>query len=302
MTLMANKVNDYLTVKEQRVAIHDMSPSTVRQYSVILEKIWLPFCEEEDITEPSQAVPSVMYKFTAAIQRRTRNGKELGRESQRTYVRAVRLFLNWAHVEKGDFRAPKKQIGQRREVLSRAEIDELESAASDERDRLVVRTLADTGIRVSELLGLRLQDLHENSHDRKFFIEVTGKGSKTRLVPIPSALFRRLKAYAMSGGPKDAPFVFMGKRRDSTGQFERLTRSGAHQLLANLALTAQLGKKANPHLFRHSYVTHQLQKGTPPAMVQRVVGHESSALVMEVYNQINAGDAYAQVIDALKKR
>lgn len=299
---MVDAVDAYLTRKDQRVAIDDLSPETIRQYRSILENIWLPWCEREHITVPSEANDDLMFRFTESLKHRQHRGKSPSNATIRTYLRSVRLFLNWAQVDKGEFKPPKKLMVQR-ETVTREEIDAMERAATDERDRLVIRVLADTGVRISELLGLRAEDLREDSHNRHYFIRVTGKGRKTRDVPVPSDLFRRLKSYAANGGPQDGEFIFMAKRRrPGADDLGRLQRSGANQLVRNVARLAKVRKRIYPHLFRHSYVTHMLKQGASPAAVQLAVGHESSELILEVYNQLRSADTYSQVIEALKKR
>src|SRR2546430_15307375 len=82
------------------------------------------------------------------------------------------------------------------EVVSREEIQRMEDAARTERDKLMVRVLADTGLRVDELLGLRTTDLVEQN--RNYYLRVRGKGAKDRLVPAPR-LYRRLRIYVERG-------------------------------------------------------------------------------------------------------
>jgi integrase len=151
----------------------------------------VPWCEDENITEPAQATDTIMDQYSDYLRGKTkRDGQPLSVQSVRTYVRAVRLFLNRSFVPKGQYRqleAPKRLL----EVLSRQEIDAIELAAIDERDRLILRVLADTGLRVSELLGLRREDLRENTHDRVYSLRVIGKGNKEREVPIPPPMFKR---------------------------------------------------------------------------------------------------------------
>lgn len=130
-------------------------------------------------------------------------------------MRAINRFLTWAKEEgeEVDARAqlpklPKQVI----DVLSRDEIQSMEDAAKTERDKLIIRILADTGIRVGELVGLRTTDIVQR--DRNHFLPVRGKGSKERLVPIPQ-LYRRVPRYAERSRPPDASSnrIFISHRR-----------------------------------------------------------------------------------------
>ena len=88
----------------------------------------------------------------------------------------------------------------------------MEDAAQTERDKLVVRTLADTGIRVGELVALRLFDVQVQGRNQ--YLKIQGKGSRERLVPLPPALYRRLRRYADRSRPADthSDRLFLGLR------------------------------------------------------------------------------------------
>ena len=86
-------------------------------------------------------------------------------------------------------------------VLERDEIRAMEDAAGSERDKLIVRVLADTGLRLSELLGLTAGDLIEQGRDR--YVKVMGKGSRERLVPLQPALYVRLRRFAANGARQE---------------------------------------------------------------------------------------------------
>ena len=99
----------------------------------------------------------------------------------------------------------------------------MEDAAESERDKLIVRILADTGLRVGELLGLTPDDMIQQGRHR--YLKVVGKGSRERLVPVAPALFTRLRRYVARGRPQDASSdrIFVTLRRAGrTGQYEPL--------------------------------------------------------------------------------
>ena len=106
------------------------------------------------------------------------------------------------------------------DALDRVEIDRLEDAARTERDKVIVRLLATSGIRAGELLGLTPADLVEQGRDR--FIRVHGKGARERLVPIQPQLYRRLQRVAR-GRPADARSdgLFVALRRSGSGCYMR---------------------------------------------------------------------------------
>lgn len=286
---LRHSIAEFLEDKERK-----KSPATVDQYRFVLDKVFLPWAAERNLVLPEQITDKQMDAFTEHLKGRSR---PLAAETLRTYVRATRVYLTWASVPKGRFEAPGRPRILRN-VLSRDEIDRLEAATRDERDKLIVRVLADTGIRVSELTGLRGVDLRENSHDRQYFIKVGGKTGE-REVAVPPTLFRRLKAHASQIDAEQ--FIFEGKRRSSeTGAYERLTRSGVAQMLARLARTAKINKRIFPHLFRHSYATMMIRRGVNLIMIQKAMGHSTLAMVSQVYAHTTPGDGYDQIIAALK--
>lgn len=198
-------------------------------------------------------------------------------------MRAVNHFLAWARRE-GEAVEGRAQLPRLPrpvlEVLSRDEIQRMEDVARTERDRLIVRALADTGLRVGELVKLRLTDLV--SRGRQHYLRVRGKGSKERLVPIPR-LYERLRRYADRGRPREAngDRLFLSLKRLPAargGGFELLTESGVQQLVRNLAYEAGIQRRVYPHLLRHSFITWHIQRGTHPVQLRQIVGHESTVV------------------------
>jgi integrase len=125
---------------------------------------------------------------TGLLERTGPGGQPLSKHSVHAYMRAVNGFLRWSAAEGEEVKAraqlpklPRRLI----DILSREEIARMEDAAKAERDKLVVRLLADTGIRVGELVALRPADLIPQA--RSNFIKVQGKGAQERLVPVPPA-------------------------------------------------------------------------------------------------------------------
>ena len=168
----------------------------------------------------------------------------------------------------------------------------MEDAAGNERDKLIVRILADCGLRLAELLGLRLGDLIIQGRDDRF-LRVMGKGSRERLVPISPSLFKRIDRYVKGGRPKDAHndklFVSL---RAKDGDYEPLDSRPVQELTAELA--ARVGvtdRPANPHALRHAFATWCLRKGMNPVQLQRILGHADLNMISNVYSHLEPGDA-----------
>jgi site-specific recombinase XerD len=292
---LTDQVEEYLAeVKRKR------SPATRYLYSNVLERIFLPWAKSEGITKSADMNDKALDKWTAYLQARKRTGNEkkpLSKDTVRSYIRYVRIFLGWADVPRGKFQAPSKPPRRLRDTLSREEIQKMEDTATDERDRLVVRVLADTGVRIGELLGLRPQDLRAHEHLRHYFIRVVGKGNIEREVAIPGPVFKRLKHHAEVNRHE---YIFCGKRRRPNGQIERLTKSGAEQLIRNLAIRAGITRRVWPHLFRYSYISHMRRKGVDAIDVMRSVGHKDLSMISEIYDQTTPDDSHDALIKALR--
>lgn len=290
---LAVLVEDYLA----HCRAKGLSPKTVRDnYGFVLKGVFLPWAARESLTEPRQLTPRALDRFTSELLEKGGSRGPLSRFTIATYVETVNWWLNWLTAE-GELKTPAKASVPKRpervlDVLSREEVQALEDTAKNERDKLIVRLLADTGIRVGELVGLRTSDLVER--DRNHYIKVRGKGDKERLVPVPRA-WRRLQRYVEKSRPKDtvSDRIFLSQRRGRrTGDYEPLTNSGVEQLVRSLAESSGIGKRVFPHMLRHTYATWALNRGMNPIMLAQVLGHRSLVMIQRNYAHLTPADAH----------
>ncbi len=136
------------------------------------------------------------------------------------------------------------------------------------RDRAMIELLYATGLRVSELVGVRLADLHLDEH----YLTCVGKGSKERLVPIGEQASDWIRRYA--GPPRRellkgraSPRLFVNARGGA------LSRIGFWKILKQYALKANLPRTLSPHVLRHSFATHLLERGADLRAIQLMLGH-----------------------------
>ncbi len=267
---------DYL--QDRRV---NCSPKTIRIYRDALEEVLLPFCAARGVERIEQLTDRHLTDLTVGLLdgSGSRSGRPLSKFSVHSYIRSVNAFLAWAGKD-GETVSSKAKLpstGKRvLDVLSREEIQALEDAAATERDKLIVRVLADTGMRLGGLLGLTLADLHQDG--RTFSLRVHEKGDRERLIPVKPELYRRLRRFADKTRPDDASErIFLAQRRSPrTGQYEPLEQSGVDQMFKTLGELAHTQKRVYPHLLRHSYATHFLRRGGNPLILQQILGHEKS--------------------------
>jgi site-specific recombinase XerD len=280
------------------------SPKTIRIYRDALEEVLLPFCAKHGVERIDQLTDRQLNDLTVSLLDGTgsRSGRALSKHTVHSYIRAVNAFLAWARKDGETVTAKAKlpTLGRRvLDVLSREEIQALEDAAETERDKLIVRVLADTGMRLGGLLGLSLADMHQDG--RTFSLRVHEKGDKQRLVPVRPELYRRLRRFAeKTRRAADSDRIFLAHRKSPrTGQYEPLEASGVNQLFVNLAELAGIRKRVYPHLLRHSFATHFLRRGGNPLLLQQILGHDSLAMITMNYSHLTISDAHAETMRIL---
>jgi integrase/recombinase XerD len=171
------------------------------------------------------------------------------------------------------------------EVLSISEIDRIIaeidlSKPEGHRNKAIIETLYGCGLRVSELVNLRLTDIHQNEE----YVVVTGKGNKQRLVPISNKALKEIDIYKQDRNLlpviKDQNILFLNRRGNG------LTRAMIFTIIKDLAAKAGIRKNISPHTFRHSFATHMIEAGADLRAVQEMLGHES-ILTTEIYTHID---------------
>ena len=182
------------------------------------------------------------------------------------------------------------------EVLTVEEIDNIissvdRSKAEGQRNRAILETLYSCGLRVSELVSLKLSDLYFDEG-----IKIEGKGSKQRLVPISPRAINEIKLYFLDRNrievKKDyEDFVFVSQRRGKS-----LSRIMIFHMIKELAQKAGITKNISPHTFRHSFATHLLEGGANLRAIQCMLGHESIATT-EIYTHIDRNMLRSEIIE-----
>ncbi len=173
------------------------------------------------------------------------------------------------------------------DVLSIEEIDELIAAIDlskpeGQRNKAIIETLYSCGLRVSELVNLKISDLYFNDK----FIRVVGKGNKERLVPISNKAIQEIKLYtehtrthiSIQKGFED--FLFLNRRG------KLLTRVMIFTIIKDLVEKIGLKKSISPHTFRHSFASHLIDGGADLRAVQEMLGHES-IITTEIYTHLD---------------
>lgn len=173
------------------------------------------------------------------------------------------------------------------EVLSVAEIDRMLasidlSKPEGHRNKAIIETLYSCGLRVSELVNLKMTNLHAEQE----YIRVVGKGNKERLVPIGSAALHEIGLYVenyrkhLQVAPADANVLFLNHYG------RKMTRVMVFYIVRQAASLAEIGKTISPHTLRHSFATHMVEGGANLRVVQDILGH-ASITTTEIYTHLD---------------
>ena len=234
---------------------------------------------------PQKVEPQMIERYMAWLFDR---GRE--KTSQARALSGVKSFFNFLMISDKIENSPAEFIlspkfgRQLPDILSTDEIDRIiatvdTSSVKGLRDSAMLELLYSCGLRVSELISLKVQDLFFGEG----YIRVIGKGDKQRLVPISATARERVHRYldkrpeTRSG--EDALFL--------NNRGSRLTRVMVFTILKQAARNAGIEKRISPHTFRHSFATHLLEGGASIRQVQEMLGHES-ILTTEIYTHLDS--------------
>ncbi len=217
----------------------------------------------------------------------------LGARTQARILSGLKAFFKYLLIEGQIADNPAEELEGPRlgrkipEVLSYEEIQRILesidlSQPQGHRNRAMLETLYASGLRVSELINLRISDLFDDLG----FIRVIGKGDKQRLVPIGEHALRQISLYRkherkhlpIQKGEENT--LFLNRRG------RRLTRQMVFLIVRRAAAEAGIEKKVSPHTFRHSFATHLVEGGADLRAVQEMLGHES-ILTTEIYTHLD---------------
>jgi integrase/recombinase XerD len=204
---------------------------------------------------------------------------------------SIRMFYRFCVTEGKITSNPARLLGIPRlyqhlpHILSRDEVEALLTQPDDQtllgkRDKAMMEILYATGLRVTELIGLKVHNVNLEAG----FIRTIGKGSKERIVPMGGKAIDALKEYLQSGRP-----AFLRKRKSSSLFLNRrgnpMTRQGFWKILRHYALKAGIARSVTPHTLRHSFATHLLEGGADLRSVQIMLGH-SDISTTQIYTHV----------------
>jgi integrase/recombinase XerD len=250
-----------------------LSANTLEAYGRDLSR-YVGFLDEKGLGRAEEISPTLVLEFLGSLKK-----TGLGPRSRARTLVALRTFHKFLQQEGLSGSNPTAQVAAPRslsplpQTLSPVEVERLLEAPRGEgcldvRDRAMLELLYATGLRVSELVGLKLSELQMDAG----YLIAFGKGSKQRIVPMGEAAIESLDYYLGHARhlflkEQKCPCVFLN--RSGKG----LTRQGFWKIIKRRALASNIRKNITPHTLRHSFATHLLENGADLRAVQTMLGH-----------------------------
>lgn len=265
-----------------------LSENSVKAYESDIRKFASYLEIKELLVSPVQVELKHLKDFLEWI-----NEFGLNARSQSRIISGLKAFFKYLILEDIIESDPSNMLESPRlgrklpEVLSIEEIDRIISAIDlsspeGQRNKAIIETLYSCGLRVSELINLKITNLYFDEG----FIRVIGKGNKERLVPIGQKAIKEIQYYfqdrnSLSNIDKsDQNIVFLNRRG------RKLTRVMIFTIVKRLAEKAEIKKNISPHTFRHSFASHLIDGGADLRAVQEMLGHES-IITTEIYTHLD---------------
>lgn len=258
----------------------DSYEKDIIQYVDFLEKY-------RNISEPDSIQIEDIRSYLLSLKR-----KNISTSSQSRKLSALKSFHKFMMLEKYVSKNVAKLIQNPKQekhlptVLSLEEVENLLNVLTEDnpielRNKTMIELTYSSGLRVSELINLRLKDLHLDNG----FIQIFGKGSKERIVPVGEVAIDLLNKYISTGRSvyqniKSKDYVFLTRRGTA------MTRQNFFDIIRQKAHLAGIEKEISPHKLRHSFATHLLERGIDLRLIQELLGHESISTT-EIYTHIN---------------
>lgn len=271
-----------------------MSPNTVASYISDLTAFFSAVGKD-----PKDVVPEDIISYFAET-------TALSKRSQARVLSSLHSFYKWMIMEGEMTDNPSDAIEAPKlgkylpAVLSVEEVDRLIAAvdldsAFGKRDRAMLETLYGLGLRVSELISLRISSIWTEQG----FVSVIGKGDKQRLVPLGGMTRDAIRDYLEVRGPaadrESSDILFLNR-------FGRaLTRIAVFKMIKAYAVKAGISKEISPHTLRHSFATHLIENGADLRAVQEMLGHES-ILTTEIYTHIDSSTWQRNILEHFPQR
>ena len=271
---------DHLTIER------GLSPNTVEAYSRDLAQ-FSSYAKEHGISSLGNVSDSTVQGFLDGLREAAMSPNSIGRK-----LSAIRTFAGFACREglvDRDFTSEFESMKGSKRLPGVLTVEEVAAILSQPdtsthpglRDKAMLETLYASGLRVSELINLRLSDVNASVG----FLRCFGKGSKERVVPLGHVAIHCIEQYTARSRPVYArsgssEYLFL------TNRGRKMSRVGFWKIIKKYAATAGISKNITPHTLRHSFATHLLQGGADLRSIQEMLGHADIATT-QIYTHVS---------------
>lgn len=265
-----------------------LSPNTIEAYIRDISRLSEYSIISEQGISPDKIQLNHLRNFVIGL-----NEIGISERSQARIISGIRAFYLYLIMEDIIIDDPSElleapKLGRKiPEVLSLNEIDKIIAAIDlskeqGHRNKAIIETLYACGVRVSELINMKLSEFYPDIG----FVKVTGKNNKERIIPIGNEAIKSIELYIkfdrknlnIAKGNED--FIFLNRRG------KKLTRVMIFHIIKELSELSGIRKNVSPHIFRHSFATHLLEGGADLRVIQEMLGHES-ILTTEIYTHMD---------------
>lgn len=280
--------NQLIEFKNYLISIKMRSLNTVDSYMSDLENYLYYLEEKERVSSWTEVDTDMIKRYLAYLKKLNYQASSRSRS-----LSSIRAFHKFLYVNKRTATNPAQIIKAPKidktlpTVLSVEEVMLILNSLNadtpyNQRNQVMIELAYSSGLRVSELCGLKLKHLKLAD----YVIEVVGKGSKTRIVPVNKYTTKLLKAYLIEARPKlvkptkDEGYVFLNN------QGGPLSRQSVFKIIKKICEDVGIKKDVSPHTLRHSFATHLLEAGVDLRLIQEMLGHEDISTT-QIYTHIS---------------
>lgn len=246
---------------QAELKMRGFSPLTVRNYSFFVEKFLQKNTKKSEELDEGDA----KLFLSNMMDTKSKNTVMLAAASLKfLYVEVLKKKFDGVRMPKKENRLP--------EVLTKEEVKLLLGSTDSEKSRLMLSLLYSAGLRVSELVNMKVDDM--NFNDNTGWVR-RGKGGKDRLIAISSNLASELRDYLKE---RENKYIFSKEKP--------LTTRNIQKIIKGTKIRAGINKKVTPHTLRHSFATHLLEQGTDIRVIQQMLGH-SNLNTTQIYAHVS---------------
>mgnify|MGYP000312396900 CR=1 FL=1 len=268
---MADKFSEYISKElseyEEYLRGEKRSENTVKEYTYFVENMLRHFRKEVENITSEDLKRYKMYLSTR---------KKYSKNTLYLAIEAIKAYFKYKGLDTARNLSPPKRPKQMPKYLTENEVRKLLSVASENpRDYAILSFLAYSGLRVSELCNLKIEDV--DFHER--IVRVHGKGDKDRIVIVSPHAMEALEKY-LSTRKDSLEYLF------SSQKSEKITRVQVFRIVKKYARKAGIKKNVTPHVLRHTLATTLLKRGVDIRYIQQFLGH-SSVATTQIYTHVN---------------